>query len=60
MNNTIEKKFAFPAAFIAGMQLEGGAEVPIRKVSKVVANTPVAKVKTIPKRNNYSGNNRSE
>lgn len=53
-NSGAEKTFAFPAAFIAGMQLESGAEVPIRKVSKAVVNTPVTKVKTIPKRSKTS------
>lgn len=53
-NSGAEKTFAFPAAFIAGMQLESGAEVPIHKVSKAVVNTPVTKVKTIPKRSKTS------
>lgn len=52
----IEKKYAFPAAFIAGMQLESGAEISIHKVSKAIVNTPVIKAKTIPKRNKTSGN----
>jgi len=33
-NISKEKVFAFPKAFLAGMQLESGAEVPIRKVIK--------------------------
>ena len=50
-DNGAEKTFAFPMAFIAGMQLESGDEVPIRKAAKQIVSRPIAKTKASPKRN---------
>jgi len=46
-----EKTFAFPIAFVAGMQLESGADVPICKVEKQIVSETVVKPKAVPKRN---------